>query len=129
MNPRNTDSVLRHLDFAFFDTVTLQLSLILMYWITGHSGFIYQHERYWLMSMAFMFGQFAASMFADVYQKVFTRDLFAEFKALLLDIGVVLALGGTFLIIISSSAPGTRRATCAKVCPREKWLSWLQATR
>ncbi|MBR3106681.1 MAG: sugar transferase [Clostridia bacterium] len=103
MNPRNTDSVLRHLDFAFFDTVTLQLSLILMYWITGHSGFIYQHERYWLMSMAFMFGQFAASMFADVYQKVFTRDLFAEFKALLLDIGVVLALGGTFLIIMRAA--------------------------
>ena len=103
MHSSNSDSALQHLDFAFFDTVVLQISMILMYWITGHSGLIYQHEQYRLMAVAFMFGQFGASMFADVYLKIFTRDLFAEFKALLLDIVVVSMVGGILLIIMRAT--------------------------
>ncbi len=100
MHSRNSDSALQHLDFAFFDTIVLQISMTLMYWITGHSGLMYQHEQYRLMAIVFMFAQFTVSLFADVYKKVFTRDLFAEFKALLLDIGIVAMLGGTFLLLL-----------------------------
>ena len=100
MHSRDSDSALQHLDFAFFDVVDLQLSLMLMYWITGHSGFIFQHEKYRMMAITFLFAQLSISMFADIYVKVFTRDSFAEFKALLLDVALVWLTSSVFLLLL-----------------------------
>ena len=100
MHSRDSDSALQHLDFAIFDAVVLQLSLMLMYWITGHGGFIYQHEKYRMMAITFLFAQLSISMFADIYVKVFTRDSFAEFKALLLDVALVWLTSSVFLLLL-----------------------------
>ncbi len=103
MHTRDTDSALQHLDFAFLDIVVLQLSLMLMYWITGHHGFIYQYEHYRVMAITFLFAQLAIGMFADIYVKIFTRDVFAEFKALLLDVALVWLAGGAFLLLLHTA--------------------------
>lgn len=100
MHTSSSDSALQHLDFAFFDTVVLQLSLMIMYWITGHNGFIYQYEQYRVMAITFLFAQLVIGMFSDIYLKIFTRGIFSEFKALLLDIGLVWFVSGMFLLLL-----------------------------
>ena len=107
MHTSNSDSALQHLDFAFFDVVVGQLSLMLMYWITSNSGIIYQHEQYRVMAITFLFAQLAVSMFSDIYRAVFIRDLYAEFKALVLDVALVWGISSVFLIMLHV-APGLK---------------------
>ena len=103
MHTSNSDSALQHLDFAFFDVIVVQLSLMLMFWITGHSGFIYQHEQYRVMAITFLFAQLAVGLLSDIYEAVFIRDHFAEFKALMLDVTLVWGISSVFLIMLHVS--------------------------
>ncbi|MBQ7655104.1 MAG: sugar transferase [Clostridia bacterium] len=104
MHTSGSDSALQHLDFAFFDTVVLQISLLIMYWVTGHSGLIYEFEKYRVMAITFLFAQLAIGLFSDIYAKIFIRDPFAEFKALLVNVALVWLSSGAFLLLLHVNA-------------------------
>ena len=104
MHTNGSDSGLRHLDFAFFDTVIMQISLLIMYHITNHHGFMYVDRDYSLVAVSLFVAQMALGVFSDAYVRIFTRDAWAEFRALLLTIGELWLLVGVFILLTGVQA-------------------------
>ena len=99
MHSNRSDSALRHLDFAFFDVLVMQLSFILMYAITRHSGFIYHDEQYLIQASAVFVAQVGLGLFSNAYDQIFTRDIYAEMKSLLVNILLILLFSGAFILV------------------------------
>ena len=99
MHAKRSDSALRHLDFAFFDLLVMQISFILMYMFTKHPGFIYADETYLIQTSVFLVVQVALGLFSNVYDRIFTRDMYAELKSLLLNIALICLLSGAFMLM------------------------------
>ena len=99
MHTNRSDSALRHLDFAFFDVLVMQLSFVLMYAITKHSGFIYHDEQYVIQAAVFFVVQVALGLFSNAYDQIFTRGMYDELKSLLLNIILIVLLSGAFILM------------------------------
>ncbi len=99
MHTNHSDSALHHLDFAFFDILVMQLSFILMYSIRRNPGFIYQNEDYVIQASVFLVVQLTLGLFSNAYSRIFTRDMFAEMKSLLLNTALIELLGGAFILM------------------------------
>ena len=99
MHSNRSDSLLRHLDFAFFDVMAMQLSFVLMYAITKHTGFIYNEENYQIQTAVFFVVQVALGLFSPAYDRIFTRSMYDELKSLLLNIALILLLSGAFILM------------------------------
>ena len=99
MHTNRSDSAIRHLDFAFFDVLVMQISFILMYAFTKHSGFIYADETYMVQTSVFLVVQIALGMFSSAYDRIFTRDMYAEMKSLLLNVVLINLLSGAFILM------------------------------
>ena len=55
MHTSQTDNALRHLDFTFFDTVVMQISFLLMHFLTRHEGFLYADGDHRMVALVFFF--------------------------------------------------------------------------
>ena len=99
MHTNRSDSALRHLDFAFFDVLVMQLSFIMMYGITRHEGFIYNDEKYLIQASIFLVVQIALGLFSNAYDRIFTRNMYEELKSLLLNIVMIVLLSGAFILM------------------------------
>ena len=99
MHTNRSDSALRHMDFALFDVLVMQLSFILMYSITKHSGFIYNDEQYVIQASVFLVVQIALGLFSSAYDRIFIRDMYAELKSLLLNVVLIVLLSGAFILM------------------------------
>lgn len=104
MHRRGSDSALRHLDFLILDIVVMQVAFILMYWITRHTGLIYLDPEYRVKPIIFFSAQMALGMFSDVYNHIFTRDMYTEFGSLLMSVFEIWLLGGVFIILAGIDA-------------------------
>ena len=107
MHANRSDSALRHLDFAFLDIMVMQLSFILMYGITKHSGFIYNDEHYVIQASIFLVVQIALGLFSNVYDRIFVRDIYAELKSLLLNVVLIEVLSGAFILMTHTTVHNT----------------------
>ena len=99
MHTSQTDNALRHLDFTFFDTVVMQISFLLMHFLTRHEGFLYADGDHRMVALVFFFVQIVLGLFSDIYDKVFTRDSHREFWALLRNVFLVLVLSGAYIFL------------------------------
>ncbi|MBR0228098.1 MAG: sugar transferase [Clostridia bacterium] len=99
MHTNRSDSALRHLDFAFFDVVVMQLSFIMMYGITKHQGFLYNDEQYVIQASVFLVVQIALGLFSNAYDRIYTRGMYEELKSLLLNIAMIELLSGAFILM------------------------------
>ena len=99
MHRRGSDSALRHLDFLLFDILAMQIAFMLMYWITRHRGLIYLDPSFRVQPIIFFSAQMALGMFSDVYDHIFTRDMYTEFGSLLLSVFEIWLLGGVFIVL------------------------------
>ena len=99
MHRRGDDNALRHLDFTIIDIIAMQLSFILLYWITGHYGLIYLDPYYRIQAVVFFSGQMALGLFSDVYHGVLTRDAHEEFNIMLRYSLEIWLLCGVFLFL------------------------------
>ncbi len=107
MHSSRTDSALRHLDFAFFDVLVLQLSFNLMYAITRHTGFIYYDDQYAIQTAVFFLVQVTLGLFTNAYDRIFTRDIYEELKSLLLNIILIVLLSGAFILMTHTPVVNT----------------------
>ena len=99
MHTNRSDSAIRHLDFAFFDVLVMQLSFIMMYGITRHEGFIYNDEQYLIQASVFLVVQIALGLFSNAYDRIYTRGIYEELKSMLLNIGMIMLLSGAFILM------------------------------
>ncbi len=77
----------------------MQLSFVLMYAITKHTGFIYNEENYQIQTAVFFVVQVALGLFSPAYDRIFTRSMYDELKSLLLNIALILLLSGAFILM------------------------------
>ena len=113
MHSNRSDSALRHLDFAFFDVLVMQLSFILMYAITKHSGFFYNDEKYVVQASAVFVAQVALGLFSNAYDQIFIRDIYAEMKSLLMNTLLILLFSGAFILVTHVSVINREMAIVA----------------
>jgi hypothetical protein len=99
VHTNRSDSAIRHLDFAFFDVLVMQLSFIMMYGITRHEGFIYNDEQYMIQASVFLVVQIALGLFSNAYDRIYTRGIYEELKSMLLNIGMIMLLSGAFILM------------------------------
>ncbi len=113
MHTNHTDSVLRHLDFLAFDVLVLQLSFVLMYSITKHTGFIYNDENYMIQAAVFFVVQAALGLLSNAYDQIFTRGMYDEMKSLLLNIVLIELLSGAFILMTHTDVSNKELAIVA----------------
>ena len=99
MHTNHSDSALHHLDFAILDVLVMQLSFILMYAIRKHSGIIYHNEDYLIQTAVVLLVQVTLGLFSNAYEKIFTRDMYAELKSLFLNTVLIVLLSGAFILM------------------------------
>ncbi len=85
----------------------MQISFVLMYIFTKHTGFIYADETYEIQAAVFLVVQIALGMFSNAYDKIFTRDMYAELKSLLLNVGLIFLLSGAFILMTNTPVKNT----------------------
>ena len=113
MHRAGEDGALRHLDYAFLDVVSMQISLLLMYWLMGNRGFPYADAHYRTQMAVFFVAQMALGLFSDAYNGILRRTTREQLTALLLYVAEVWLLGGVFLLLsgIQASVPEMLIAT------------------
>ena len=99
MHRAGKDGALRYLDFALLDILCMQFSLIMAYWLTGHSGLIYLETDYRIQACIFFSAQMALGLFSDCYDGILNRGPYAEFWVLLRYVAEVWLLGGVFILM------------------------------
>ena len=99
MRPKNSDSALRHWDFTLLDMLAMQLSFLLSHSLLGHEGFMYFNPSCRMQALIFFSAQMALGMHSDSYDHIFTRDNFAEFLKLLVNLLEIWLLGGVFIFL------------------------------
>ena len=107
MHRIGSDGALRHLDFTLLDILTMQLSLLLMSWIMYRHGRVYTDPGLRMQAIALFSAQLALGLLSKSYDGVFTRDVFAEFTALLLYVGETWLFAGV-LLLLTGTAPSPR---------------------
>ena len=104
MHRRGEDNALRHIDFVVIDIILMQLSFMLMYWVTGHSGSIYLDHTYRVQAIIFFSGQMALGLFSDNYNGILQRDTNEEFFILLRYAAEIWLLCGVFVLLADIEA-------------------------
>ncbi len=104
MHRYGDDNALRHLDFVVLDILTMQFSFMLMFWVTGHSGFIYLNPQYRVQAVVFFSGQMALGLFSDNYNGIVTRNAHEEFIVMLRYAVEIWMLCGVFVILANVPA-------------------------
>ena len=84
MHHSEDDNALKYLDFTAIDIIAMQLSCLLMYWITRSGGIIYQDPRCRLLAYGFLVAQLALGLFSDNHCGALHRDAKAEFFRVIL---------------------------------------------
>lgn len=104
MHRSGEDNALRYLDFAILDCILMQLSLMLMYWVTGHRGLIYLDPVYRVQAAIFFCGQMALGLFSDNYNRIMARDAHEEFHVMLRYAAEIWLLCGVFILLANVEA-------------------------
>ena len=104
MHRRGEDNALRHIDFVIIDIILMQLSFMIMYWVTGHSGSIYVDHSYRVQAIVFFSGQMALGLFSDNYNGILQRDTHEEFIILLRYAAEIWLLCGVFVMLAGVEA-------------------------
>ena len=104
MHRRGEDNALRHIDFVILDIFLMQLSFMLMYWVTGHSGSIYVDPVYRVQAVVFFSGQMALGLFSDNYNGILQRDTNEEFLIMLRYSAEIWLLCGVFVVLADIEA-------------------------
>ena len=99
MHASGADNALRHLDFAFFDVLAMQIAFNLAYWINGNEGILYADTGARMTAVIIMIVQLALGLFSDVYSRIFIRNAWEEYKSLLFNTIHIALFAGAFLII------------------------------
>ena len=79
MHRSGDDNALQYLDFTAIDILAMQLSCLLMYWIT-RGGIIYQDPQFRFLAYAFIVAQISLGMFSDNYSGALSRNAKGEIK-------------------------------------------------
>ena len=99
MQQKSSDTALRYLDFTLLDMLAMQLSFLLSHSILGHEGFLYSNPVCRMQALIFFSAQMALGLHSDSYDHIFSRDNFAEFLKLLVNVAEIWLLGGVFIIL------------------------------
>ena len=83
MHRSGDDNALQYLDFTAIDILAMQLSCLLMYWIT-RGGIIYQDPQFRFLAYAFLVAQISLGMFSDNYSGALSRNAKGEITHILL---------------------------------------------
>ena len=84
MHRSGDDNALKYIDFTVIDILAMQLSCLLMYWVTRAGGLIYRDSEYRLLAYCFLAAQISLGLFSDNHFGILHRDARAEFGKLLL---------------------------------------------
>ena len=79
----------------------MQICFNLAYWITGHAGLAYMDSTFQIHAAIILIVQLSLGLFSDVYERIFTRDIKAEFKALLRNTVLIWVLSSAFILLTS----------------------------
>ena len=99
MQQKSSDSALRYLDFTLLDMLAMQLSFLLAHNILGHEGFLYFNQVCRMQAIIYFMAQMALGIHSDSYDHIFSRDNFAEFSKLLVNVAEIWFLAGAFMIL------------------------------
>ena len=99
MQPKSSDTALRHWDFTLLDMLAMQLSFLLSHSLLGHEGFLYLNPVCRMQAMIFFSAQMALGLHSDSYDHIYSRDNFAEFLKLLVNMLEIWLLGGVFIFM------------------------------
>ncbi len=99
MHRSGGEGALRHLDYAAVDSVCMQFSFMLMYYLMNHAGLLYFNRAYRIAATIFFSAQMALGLFSDAYNHIMSRNPYEEFMSLLLYVGQVWLLGGFFMVV------------------------------
>ena len=99
MHRKSSDGALRFWEFTLLDMLAMQLSFLLSHSLLGHEGFLYANPACRMQAMIFFSAQMALGLHSDSYDRIFTRDSFAELVKLLVNVVEIWLLGGVFILL------------------------------
>ena len=86
MHQKSSDGALRYWDFTLLDMLAMQLSFLLSHAILNHGGFLYLNPPCRMLAIIFFSAQMALGLHSDSYDHIYTRDNFAEFTKLIVQV-------------------------------------------
>lgn len=99
MHARGSDSALQYWEFTLIDMLAMQLSFLLSHSILHHEGFLYANPECRMNALIFFSAQMALGLHSDSYDRIYSRDSFAEFIKLLVNMLEIWILGGVFILL------------------------------
>ena len=99
MHRKSSDSALRYWEFTLIDMLAMQLSFLLSHSLLGHEGFLYFNPTCRMQAIIFFSAQMALGLHSDTYDHIYSRDHFAEFTKLLVNMVEIWLLGGVFILL------------------------------
>lgn len=84
MHRSGDENAFRYFDFTIIDILAMQLSCMIMYWASGHTGMIYQDPQYRMLAFCFLTAQLSLGLFSDNHFGVLRRNAREGFLKLLL---------------------------------------------
>lgn len=83
----------------------MQLSFMLSHALLNHEKFLYANSACRMLAIVFFSSQMALGLHSDSYDHVYSRDNFAEFTKLLVNLAEIWVLGGAFILLNRLSFP------------------------
>ena len=99
MHQKSSDGALRYWDFTLLDMLAMQLSFLLSHAILNHGGFLYLNPPCRMLAIIFFSAQMALGLHSDSYDHIYTRDNFAEFTKLIVQVVEIWLLGMVFILL------------------------------
>ena len=99
MQEKSSDGTLKYWEFTLLDMLAMQMGFLLSHAVLGHEGFLYANPQCRMQAIIFFSAQMALGLHSDSYDHIFSRDSFAEFTSLLVNVVEIWLLGGVFILL------------------------------